>query len=195
MMALKRHSRFSLLRIAGAVTIVTGFTSVSSQAASLGFLGGLGIFAQSNKTGGLSGESPGAIKISLDMPTNKYLGLGVEYMRSVGLNPVSSGIGVAHVLLRWYPFFPMPASGSDAVNEAASYSNSGLAFWIAPAVGIAQGSTTDQSNIGLSVSPTAGVDWSWGSRFFVRSEGAFTMSVGKGQIMAITFLLGGAYKF
>jgi hypothetical protein len=182
--------------MAGVAMAFCGFGTSPVQAASLGFLGGFGIFAQSNKAGGLSGESPGAFKIALDMPSNKYLGVGVEYLRSLGLGPfVSSGIGVAHILVRWYPFFPMPASGSDAVNDIVSYSNSGLAFWVAPAVGIAQGSTTDRSNIGLSVSPTAGVDWSWGSRFFMRSEGAFTMSFGRGKIMAITFLVGGVYRF
>lgn len=192
MTVLKLRHKSSTQVILCLVFILMKIPQAHSQ--SFGVLGGLGMWSQSNIGGRNEGESPGAVKAVLDLPLSGYSAFTVEYMRSIGI-PFSSGIGIAQISVRYYPFFRMPIIGGSLVGSPISYSDGGYSMWVSPAIGFASGSTSEHTNLGVSFNPTIGVDYSWGSRFFLRTEASYLLFFGQGKIYGMTGLIGGLYYF
>ncbi len=159
-----------------------------------GFLGGPAAYGFTPLQGGTISEAPLGLKILLGASLSRNSELALEHTRSVGLSGgFTTGIGVTELVYRYYPFFESPAFADPVIASvpgSVTYSAKGVSAWLSLGLGFAQGSSTDVSMVGFSVSPALGADWHWGGRSFARGQFSVTTASGTGSMLGSAFHFG-----
>jgi len=159
-------------------------------------IGGLGFWSQENAAGDLRGESPLSLKFSFEVPLSKSSAFGVEYARVVGINPFTSGIGVANMSYRFYPLGGQHHhSGSSERASLVETWSEGFAPYILGGLGMGHGSTSNHSNLVLAGLLGGGVDCAFGAPVDLRLEVNMGYGFGAGRIYLFNTLLGLVFRY
>lgn len=189
--------RLNFTILLGVLLLGTG----GAQAVNIRFAPNFGMGSSSVKGSALSqGESPLSFGASVEYIAGPRITLGLEHQRTGAMKPVSTGVSVSGLMMKWYYLNPAPLARSSLASEGSgSYLfERNLAPYFGAGTGFAQSSLLPEASGGpvsnsvvVYGKARAGLDIPWLDRAGITLEASAASTVaGFGAISMFTVTTG-----